>query len=350
MQKILFVGGGSIGHIAPSVAVWCAYKEAHPDAEALFVCTSRTDETDYLADEGLAYKTLDAHRLSISFPWKFLHAYRQSQQIIGSFDPALIFSKGGYVSVPLCLAAHKKNIPIVLHESDVVSGRANRLVARWTKKICLGFPPTYDIRNTKYEFTGNPTPAKVTQGSREEGIRITGFSGDRPVLLVTGGSQGAQAFNEVITENIEALLAHCDIIHLTGRGKTGTSPRQGYWTRPFVTDDLPHLYAVADLALSRAGAGNIAELAANAVPTILVPLRGIAHDHQYINAQRAAETGGCIHLEQKELDEKIVGTIRDLLEDEKQQQEMKHNMAKLQFPDASGQIVKIIEECLALDD
>ncbi|MEK7562854.1 MAG: glycosyltransferase, partial [Patescibacteria group bacterium] len=222
MSLLLFVGGGTLGHIIPAVAVAREWMKQHPDAAVHFVCSPR-GEAAFLEKENLPHTMLDAPRLSWNFPWKFFLAYQKSQVLLQSLKPDLVFSKGGYVSVPVCLAAKRMKIPIILHESDAVMGRANRLIAKLSTKICLGFP-THDARShhsplTTYEFTGNPLRPEITRGSRAEGLRLTGFSGSRPILLIMGGSQGAQAINEWTVRHLEDLTAVCDVIHLTGTGK-----------------------------------------------------------------------------------------------------------------------------------
>ncbi|MBU2259617.1 UDP-N-acetylglucosamine--N-acetylmuramyl-(pentapeptide) pyrophosphoryl-undecaprenol N-acetylglucosamine transferase [Patescibacteria group bacterium] len=318
MATILFAGGGSIGHIAPAVAVARSLKELKPDVNVRFICSNREEDAEFLTREGFDFIQIDAPRLSLTFPWRFFSAYKKSSALLKEMKPDIIFSKGGYVSVPVCLAAHKKKIPIILHESDAVSGYANRLVSRWAEVVCLGFPQTtsnvqrrMSLDVGRWTFTNNPIRSEITQGNREEGLRITHFSGNKPILIVMGGSQGAQALNEAVAENLEELLKLCDIIHLTGEGKMSTQPRDGYWVREFAHEELAHLYAISTFALSRAGAGSIAELEANNIPTILVPLEGAAHNHQLKNAEAAAKSGQFTVLRQHKLKGQLVDIVND---------------------------------------
>jgi UDP-N-acetylglucosamine--N-acetylmuramyl-(pentapeptide) pyrophosphoryl-undecaprenol N-acetylglucosamine transferase len=235
-------------------------------------------------------------------------------------------------------------IPIILHESDAVGGLANRLVARWATTICSGFAPAKN--EPRIQFTGNPVSASITRGEKERGFALTGFSGTRPILLILGGSQGSLAINEAVVAHLGDLLTLCDIIHITGEGKRiiqGT--RHGYWQIPFAFEELPDLYAIANLALSRAGASTLAELAANGIPAILVPLRGVAHDHQEKNARRAEQTGGCVVLEQEDLPSTLVGTVRSLLPSDVRRK-MGESLRTLHAPDAARQIVEVIARSL----
>jgi UDP-N-acetylglucosamine--N-acetylmuramyl-(pentapeptide) pyrophosphoryl-undecaprenol N-acetylglucosamine transferase len=346
MSRILFVGGASIGHIAPSIAVMQQLKKIKSDVQCHFVCLPSKMEMNYLKQNDCVYSTVDSPRLSFSFLWKFPRAYKQASALLSELEPDVIFSKGGHISIPVCLAARKRKIPIVLHESDAVSGRANRIVAKWAEKICTGFP--MEEANDKYIHTGNPIRQEVTQGKKKEGLRITGFSGDRPVLLVVGGSQGAEALNHVITHHIHKLLKICDVIHITGTGKRGSSAEDHrYFQREFVHEELPHLYAIADLALSRAGANILSELAANGIPTIIVPLRKVGHDHQQKNAEAAVAMGGCILLDQRSLEHNLGLKVKRCLLEKNVAQSMSKAARNLASPEASLQIAKILSKFLA---
>jgi UDP-N-acetylglucosamine--N-acetylmuramyl-(pentapeptide) pyrophosphoryl-undecaprenol N-acetylglucosamine transferase len=260
--------------------------------------------------------------------------------------PHVIFSKGGAVSVPMCLAAKQLRIPIVLHESDAVSGWANWLVGRWAERICLGFKGS--IQSPKAVFTGTPVRRAITAGSRQRGLAITGLSHLRPVLLILGGSQGALALNRAVVSNLTSLLNLCDVIHLTGKGKALVAQNPpGYWQCPFVMEEYPHLLAAADVALSRAGATTIVELAATGLPTILVPLEGVAHDHQRRNAEVAIRSGGCILLEQRRLTSALVPTIRHLLGSPETRHTMSSAIHALHQPEAARQIAGVIAGYLA---
>ena len=334
-NTILFVGGGSVGHIAPSVAVWRALQSSHPEWGAHFVCADREDDRKFLEKESLEYTSTHAPRLSLTFPLQFWKAYKEAKAILDQVQPAAVFSKGGYVSVPLCFAAHRSGIPIVLHESDAVGGRANQLVARWATTVCKGFE------------IGNPIRPEMTQGSREEGLRLTGFAGQRPILLVTGGSQGAESINQIICTLLPKILEHMDVIHICGRGKTRAEVQEGYWAREFAQQELAHFYAVADIAVSRAGASNITELAGNGIPSIIVPLRGVGHDHQQKNAEAVERQGGCILLQQTVLEEQLIDTVSMLLQQPSTVENLSEGIQSFYNPNAAESIAREIEKILA---
>jgi len=290
----------------------------------------------------------------------FWKNYGTAARIIRNWKPDAVFSKGGALSVPACIIARMKGIPVVLHESDAVMGSANRFVSRIATKVCMGFAPAKDMgygtwdKNSdptshvsKLIMTGNPVREQMTHGSREEGLRLTGLSGTRPILLVMGGSQGAQSINETIWKNLDALLKVCDVIHLTGTGKQKTISRAGYWSSEMSSGELHHLYAVTELAVCRAGAGSIVQLAANGIPTILVPIRGLAHDHQYKNALVARDNGGCVLLLQEEIGKKLISEISRILVDDGLRSQMRKKFSAMHHPEAAVRIAKIIAECVA---
>ena len=357
-MRILFVSGGSVGHLAPLVAVMRAVKEMEPACETLFLCSDRREDSEFLAKEGVSFETLPLPRLSWRLPTRFLKNFFKSRRVLGTFQPDIVFSKGGAVSVPCCLAAKFQRIPIVLHESDAVMGRANRIVARWAEIVCLGmgmeasrkrFLSYYskpEARSPKLLLTGNPIRQELLKGNREEGLKLTHLSGSRPILLVLGGSQGAEALNAVVRDRIDAILAHCDVIHLTGFGKKGAPPRSGYFSREFAYDELPHLYAVASLALSRAGANSISELAANGIPMILVPIEGLAHNHQVRNAEVAASFGATV-LPQENLSADLLSLIASWTGDADILRVRSEKVRKLQPQEAARRIAEILVRRIA---
>lgn len=332
---ILACAGGSIGHLAPLVAVCRAIRSRDPAVRIVVACAAREQERAFLQREGFAPVVLPSKRS----PLGFLRALRGSFALLRECSPRVVFGKGGAVSIPLCLAAWWKGIPVVIHESDAVMGRTNRFLARFADVVCRGFP-------------GNPVRPEMLTGSREEGLRMTGFSGQRPILLVIGGSQGAQAINDAVLGMLPHLTSLCDVIHLTGPGKLSarrpplSAPRT-YWSTDFANDALPHLYAAATVALSRAGAGVLSELAAHGIPSILVPLRGLAQDHQRANADFFARRHACRLLEQERLMERLVPELRQIIDHPALRAELSGNALSLHVPDAAGHIAEIILKRIA---
>lgn len=314
MRSIVLVGGGSVGHLAPCVAVREELLKQNPTIHTVFICSDRHEDSAYLALAGIAPTCIPMPRRSLNLPWQFLRGFMQARRILRKAHPDAVFSKGGAVSVPVCLAARAQGIPVILHESDVRPGYANRFLARIADAVCVGFAEArQSIRSKHIVTTGNPVRSGMTKGSRAEGLRLLGFDGRKPVLLILGGSQGALAVNRIIERILPELLQIFDVSHITGKGKAGIAERPGYVHREFAHAELPHFYAAASVAVSRAGAGAIAELAANGIPVVLVPLRGVAQDHQQANAEVAAKRGGCTVLAQEELSDRLRAELENIL-------------------------------------
>ncbi|MBI5156171.1 UDP-N-acetylglucosamine--N-acetylmuramyl-(pentapeptide) pyrophosphoryl-undecaprenol N-acetylglucosamine transferase [Candidatus Peregrinibacteria bacterium] len=367
MSRILFISGSSGGHLTPLLAVAEELKKMNASTEIRFLCSPRGEDQDMLTRRGFTFTVLPALCRSSGFPLAFWKNISVAREILRTFRPDIIFSKGGAAGIPLCSLAHKKNIPVILHESDAVMGRANVVASRWADVMCLGFLqekdsgqrtadfgrtikfPNPSVRSPKSEVlvTGNPVRPEILTGSREEGLRITGFDGTKPILIILGGSQGAEVLNRIVMNALPPLLAVCDVIHLTGKGKTGAPLQRGYWARPFVDRELPHLYACASLALSRAGASTLSEFAATGLPAILVPLRGLAQDHQMKNAECAEKTGGCILVQQEMLPQTLLPLVTDLLQNEDRRAEMAVKIRQIGGTGAARHVAEIIVENLA---
>lgn len=345
MTTMLFVGGGSLGHLMPCIAVAEAVRAKTPDTCIVFVSADRPEETDYLRAHGQRFHALRAPKsprtlspATLLFPMRFVIACVHARNILLREKPDLIFSKGGFVSVPVCLMARMQGIPIVMHESDSVLSLGARLVSTFAKKVCTGFPlPS----SGHAEHTGNPVRSDILRGAESAGRRITGFSGRRPVVMIIGGSQGSVAMNQAVTSSLDVLLSVADIIHLTGRGKMTTKSHARYFVQEIVTDDLPHLYALATLVVTRAGAGVLSELGALSKAAIVVPLTGAGHDHQLRNAEVLSQSGAVVLLRQEEL-HRLPSLAQELLSDGVKRQNLGAALAHAFPPDATSRIATIL--------
>jgi UDP-N-acetylglucosamine--N-acetylmuramyl-(pentapeptide) pyrophosphoryl-undecaprenol N-acetylglucosamine transferase len=351
MPRILITCGGSGGHIAPALSVWEALRSFDPKSAFLFLCTEKESDAEFLRHSGAPFRAIPTPRFSWKGTATLIRAWRISKKTIEEFQPDVLFCKGGAVSLVPALVAKLLGIPIVLHESDVTMGRANRLLAMLATRVCLGWAlpmrSTAMKRSGKYHVTGNPVRNFIRKGKREDGLRRTGFSGKRPILLITGGSQGSIAINKAICSLLPNLLQHFDIVHITGVGKSGCARQKGYYTMPFAHEDLADLYAIATVAVSRSGAGAIAELAANGIPTILVPLRGLAQDHQQKNAQCAAHIGGCTVLQQEVLVDRLAEALHAIVKPHEHYVLLQRKIQNLALPTADRQIAKNILQSVA---
>lgn len=318
-------------------------KDEH--AEALFCCTDVPSDATFLAREDVPYVILRRSPfrllLALWLPWAMARAF----SLLQGFRPTAVFSKGGIISVPVVLAARVLGIPVVLHESDTVSGRATKLLARFSAVLCRGLPFDREKESSAWKsavYTGNPVRRTLSGGDARRGMEIASFNGSKPVLLVMGGSQGAAALNAAVRAQLDALLPFVDIVHLTGRGKEERVEKPGYFSLPFATWELPHFYAMSALALSRAGAGAVSELALYGLPSILVPLEGVAQNHQLRNAETLAQLGACVLLRQEQLDRDLVPAIRNLLRDEGARNSLSQRLRQVNAPSAAEHIAGIL--------
>lgn len=261
-------------------------------------------EERIVTERGIDFKGLPAGKLRRYFSLRNLYdALKFLFGIVLAFlyfvknRPVLLFSKGGFVSVAPVVAAGILGIPVISHESDVDPGLATRINRRFTSIQCIPFPESarFYPSSLRVEVSGNPVRKDILRGDRSLGLKTAGFSGDRLVLLVQGGSLGARQINSFIREHLVSLLAHMDIIHQTGEkdseGPASPEDLPGYFPRPFFSREYPHMLAAADMVLSRSGAGSLWELGITAKPAFFIPLTEGARGDQMRNAKYAEERG-----------------------------------------------------------
>ncbi|MBI4709004.1 MAG: undecaprenyldiphospho-muramoylpentapeptide beta-N-acetylglucosaminyltransferase [Candidatus Portnoybacteria bacterium] len=317
-MRILFTGGGTGGHLFPIVAVAREIKKIYKPKEGeklemLFVGPQTIGEEILWKDE-IAKKTIWAGKFRRYFSIQnFFDIFLvpigilQSLWILFVFMPNVIFSKGGYGSVPVVLAAWLYRIPVLIHESDSYPGLANRLLAKFSKRIAISFNKATEFFPAhKTALIGNPVRQEILTGSKEQAKAIFQLISQKPLLLILGGSQGAKAINDSIFIGLLGMLEKCEIIHQCGREnledlKTmlGDIP-SGYHLYSFLDEEqMRHALAAADLVISRAGAGSIAEIAACGKPSIMIPLPNSAGDHQNLNAYEYAKSGATLVVAQE---------------------------------------------------
>jgi len=338
-MRILLTGGGTGGHLFPLLAVsQVIKKQSKEPVEFLYVGHCNKFSEDILKANGIRTSHVLTGKwrryFSLANLWdaiKLPIGIVQALVKVLIFMPDVVFSKGGYSSVPAVVAARIFWIPIVVHESDAIPGRANRFMEHLADVIAISYQMTADYTNpTKTIFAGNPVRENLLGGEVAKAKVALGIKSGKPVLLVLGGSQGAKKINEVIIKILPRLLATYEVIHQSGEknfeetkelaGQAGVKPgREGYHLYPFLSDSgdlMKHALTAADLILSRAGATAIAEIAAYGKPSILIPLQGSANDHQLHNAFEVAKTGGAMALKEENLTpELLLGKIDILMND-----------------------------------
>jgi len=325
-KKIVLTGGGTAGHVTPNIALLPALREA--GYEVAYVGSENGIERELMRDCGIPYIGVPTGKLRRYFdlknftdPFRVIKGYARARQFLKSYRPDVVFSKGGFVSVPVVRAAASLKIPCVIHESDMTPGLANKLCYGAASKVCCNFPETVDkLPKGKAVLTGTPIRAELFTGDREEGLRICGFDPEakKPVLMIMGGSQGAQSVNEAVRRHLDELLQDFRVVHLCGAGKYDASRDgiEGYKQFEYVKENLKHLFAAADIIISRAGANAIFEILALQKPNLLIPLSIGTRGDQILNARSFEAQGFSKVLVESEeegiLDKKLVDTVRVL--------------------------------------
>ena len=310
MKRIVLTGGGTAGHVTPHLALIPELKKR--GYEIHYIGTEDGIEHEMMNRiEGITYHAVKSGKLRRYFDWKnFTDPFRvlagafESVHIIRKLKPDVCFSKGGFVAVPVVWGAWRAHVPVVCHESDLTPGLANKICSHFAKKIATTFPECAEALGEKAEMTGTPMRPELFTGSREEGLRLAGLTGEKPVLLMTGGSLGAQSVNKVLREALPDLLQEMDVIHICGKGNLDESLNgtAGYAQFEFVSDALPHLFAAADAVLSRAGANSLCELQALKKPMLLVPYPlSASRGDQVLNARSYEKRGLALVLEQEKM-------------------------------------------------
>lgn len=280
--------------------------------------------------------------------FRFVRGYFQAKEIISEFDPDVVFAKGGYVSLPVGLAAYSLHYPLVIHESDSIMGLANRMLAKRADKVCVSYPlKAYpDLDRDKLVYSGNPVRSDIYGGKRENAVSTFGLDEKLPTIMVIGGSQGSLMINQVVSESLNELLSKFQIIHVSGErdydwlgfqaSKLDEGLKDRYHLFNFLSGDLKDAYAVSDLVISRAGNNVIAELAALKRPTILIPLSTSANSHQLSNAKILTRMGAAMLLLQENLSPKtLIRKIDYLFDNPEEMRAMAEKIGTLATPDAA---------------
>ena len=350
-KRIVLTGGGSAGHVTPNIALIPALKKA--GYEIFYIGSYNGIEKKLIEDYNIPYFGIATGKLRRYFdpknftdPFRVLKGFTEAVKLLKRIKPDVVFSKGGFVSVPVVRAAGALKIPYLVHESDMTPGLANKLSMSGAKKICCNFPETMRLLPAdKAVLTGTPIREELGLGDKEVGKKLCGFEDDKPVLMVIGGSLGAQSVNETVRYALPRLLPYFNVVHICGKEKMDnlklTVP--GYKQFEYVKNELKDIFAMADIVVSRAGANSICELLALKKPNILIPLSTkSSRGDQMLNARSFEQQGFSLVIDNDDLDEDIlVETIEDLY---KNREKFIENMNKSNLHSATNTIVKLIDE------
>ncbi len=351
MKRIILTGGGTAGHVTPNIALLPRLRELDYDIQ--YIGSYNGMEKELIEKEGIPYHGIATGKLRRYFslqnftdPFRVIKGFGEARSLVKSLNPDIIFSKGGFVSVPVVLAASSLKVPVIIHESDMTPGLANRISFRGATKICCNFPETMEnLPKDKAVLTGQPIRQELLTGDKNKALEFTGLSGDKPTIMVTGGSLGAVAVNEAVRAILPDLLKTYQVVHLCGKGKVDESLQglDGYVQYEYISDEMKDLFALADLVISRAGANAICELLALHKPNLLIPLTANAsRGDQILNARSFEKQGYSVVLEEEEItNEVLLDTINKLY---KNRETYIKTMENSPQQDAIDTIINLIQE------
>jgi UDP-N-acetylglucosamine--N-acetylmuramyl-(pentapeptide) pyrophosphoryl-undecaprenol N-acetylglucosamine transferase len=363
-----FAGGGTGGHIYPAVAVAQQINSIDPSAKIHFFCSTRSIDKHIILQAGFEYTALPAVGFSIrptklfDFFRSMLRSYKLAEDKIRKNWNIVVIGTGGFVSTPVCLAAHRRKVPVALLNVDIVPGRANKMNTRWADEIFVQFKETAEYftgRKKKVNVVGCPIRSGFKNPRPERAIEYLDLDRNKKILLITGASSGSENINNAVGSLLEKLAAFADdwqIVHLTGQDnydKVYNQYRDAKITNKVVSyfDDMPDLLAAADLVIGRSGAVSVAEYAAAAVPSICMPYPYHKDKHQYLNAGKLVEVGAAIIVDDlpDEIDrsEWLWEELEKLMKDQNTRQVMAEGCRIIANPDAdrkiAEQLLKMIE-------
>ena len=310
MKRIILTGGGTAGHVTPNIALLPGLKELGYDIH--YIGSYNGIEKNLIEQFKIPYHGIASGKLRRYFslqnftdPFRVLKGFGEARKLIKSLKPDVIFSKGGFVSVPVVVAGKQCHVPTIIHESDMTPGLANKLAIPSATKVCCNFPETLaHLPKEKAVLTGSPIRQELLVGNKDAALKFCGLKENKPVILIIGGSLGSVVVNNAVRAILPELLKSFQIIHLCGKGKIDESLKslEGYVQFEYIQDELKDLFALADLVISRAGANAICELLALHKPNLLIPLSANAsRGDQILNARSFERQGYSIVLEEEEL-------------------------------------------------
>lgn len=350
MKKIVMTGGGTAGHVTPNIALMPLLKEA--GYEIHYIGSYTGIEKKLIEETGVTYYGISSGKLrryhdwkNFTDPFRVIKGFSEANQLLKHIQPDVVFSKGGFVSVPVVMAAGRQGIRAIIHESDMTPGLANKLAIPFASKVCCNFPETLQyLPSDKAVLTGSPIRAELMSGSKEKGLEFCEFTSEKPVMLIMGGSIGSKFINNAVWESLDALLEKFQIVHLVGKGNINTELENipGYKQFTFISEQLTDVFAMTDLMISRAGANSICEILALKIPNVLIPLSAAAsRGDQILNAASFEKQGFSTVLQEETLTAEILqNAVMDVFN---RRNEIKAKMNESTMLDSNKTILDIIK-------
>lgn len=349
MKRIVLTGGGTAGHVTPNIALLPKLKEA--DFEIFYIGTTEGMEKGMIEREHVQYFGISAGKLrrylsakNLSDIFRVVKGVKEASGLMKKLKPDVVFSKGGFVAVPVVLGAKLHGIPVIVHESDMTPGLANKLAMPFADKVCTTFPETVNyIKQGKGINTGTPIRRELFLGDKQKGLSICGFQEGKPVIMMMGGSLGSVKINTVLRKILPDLLQEFQLVHICGKGNFDPALKNtpGYCQFEFVREELPHIFAAAELVISRAGSNSICEFLALKKPNLLIPLsQAASRGDQILNAKSFETQGFSMVLQEEEMNEETL--LKGIQKLYKNQTEYIANMGKSKLSDGVSQVMQII--------
>lgn len=351
MKRIILTGGGTAGHVTPNIALIPQLRELGYDIQ--YIGSYNGIEKELIEPFGIPYHGISSGKLRRYFsmqnftdPFRVIKGFGEAHSLIKELKPDIIFSKGGFVSVPVVLAGKRCKVPTIIHESDMTPGLANKIAIPSATKVCCNFPETLaSLPNQKSVLTGSPIRQELLSGNKIAALDLCSFSADKPVILVIGGSLGSVAVNNAVRLALPALLERFQIVHLCGKDKVDSSLSglRGYAQFEYIKNELRDIFSLADIVISRAGANAICELLALRKPNLLIPLSANAsRGDQILNARSFERQGFSMVLEEEELTkESLLEAVQRLYEHRSTYMDA---MRDSRQQDSINTIISLIEE------
>jgi UDP-N-acetylglucosamine--N-acetylmuramyl-(pentapeptide) pyrophosphoryl-undecaprenol N-acetylglucosamine transferase len=310
MKRIVLTGGGTAGHVTPLIALLPDLTKENYDIH--YIGSYEGIERKLIEEYRIPYYGISSGKLrryldpkNLTDPFKVIKGYYEARKILKELKPDILFSKGGFVTVPVVLAAKKYRIPVIVHESDITPGLANKIAFPVAKKICANFPETMaHLPTDKAVLTGTPIRSELFSGNKIKGLDFCGFTANKPVLMIIGGSSGSRIINDTVRGLLPTLLRSFQVIHLCGKGNLDISliKTKGYIQFEYIKDELSDLFAATDIIISRAGANVISEILALRIPNILIPLSlSASRGDQILNGESFESQGYSYLLKEENL-------------------------------------------------
>lgn len=322
MKRIILTGGGTAGHVTPNIALLPRLRELNYDIH--YIGSYQGIEKELIEQFGIPYHGISSGKLRRYFslknftdPFRIIKGLAEADKLIKTLQPDVIFSKGGFVSVPVVMAGKRRHVPTIIHESDMTPGLANKLSIPSATKVCCNFPETLEhLPKDKAVLTGSPIRQELLSGNKIAALDFCGLTSEKPVILIIGGSLGSVAVNNAVRAILPELLKDFQVIHLCGKGKIDESLQNvnGYVQFEYIQSELKDIFTLTDLIISRAGANAICEIAALRKPNLLIPLSASAsRGDQILNARSFERQGFSVVIEEEELtNEKLLSSIQKL--------------------------------------